>query len=310
MQDGALEKSETRLKEAGGRVASLLHDCSSPTNAAWLTVQHIRKGCPDRVEAANFFEIVYILSGAALCHYLCHTYPVHAGAIVTAGPAIPRGLTPLPNERLELIKIQFNIAALGGSLVDPAIMSAVLLMTRGQFCEAVNLPGLFTRPTLQVVSIIQQLRDETQAGESGTQTVMKNLLRMVLVELYRTVQATPCDNKRGFDVSMIVNLLPLIHAEATSPGISESRIAAAASLSPSYFGRKFKSVMGETFNQYVQRIRVYRAIRILTTTALPIEEVATAVGYSDPGAFRKVFRRITGKTPSEFRQQAASCGCG
>lgn len=302
MQDEVLQKADTGTTALEIPVTPLHQDRSAPTKATWLTVQHLGKLCPERVEVASFFEIVYIQSGSALCHYLCHTYPVRAGAIVTAGPAIPRGFTPLPDDHLELIRIQFNIAALGGSLIDPAIMSAVLLMTRGHFGEA-NVPGLFARPTAHVVSLIEQLRNESQAGEPGARTVMKNLLRMILVELYRNVQATPRDHKQDLDVSVIVNILPLIHAEATSPGISKSRIAAAASLSPAYFGRKFKSVMGETFSQYVQRIRVYRAIRMLRTTAMPVEDVAAAVGYSDPGAFRKIFRRVTGKTPSEFRQE-------
>jgi transcriptional regulator GlxA family with amidase domain len=44
------------------------------------------------------------------------------------------------------------------------------------------------------------------------------------------------------------------------------------------------------------------AVKYLRDTVMTNEDIATAVGFSDPGNFRHAFRRWTGKTPSEFRR--------
>lgn len=58
-----------------------------------------------------------------------------------------------------------------------------------------------------------------------------------------------------------------------------------------------------TATDYAQRIRVAKAQELLQFGLLPIERIAWEVGYSDPGAFRKIFFRIVGLTPVEYRQR-------
>jgi transcriptional regulator GlxA family with amidase domain len=65
--------------------------------------------------------------------------------------------------------------------------------------------------------------------------------------------------------------------------------------------RKFISVTGLKPSEYVQKIRIQKARELLETTNLPIEKVALVVGYEDAGAFRKIFKRLTGLSPREFR---------
>src|SRR5690606_19420886 len=102
-------------------------------------------------------------------------------------------------------------------------------------------------------------------------------------------------------VGRIMQVIPLIHTMAISPTVSVSKIAQAAALSPGYFNRKFKQLMEQPVHQYTQRIRVSKAIELLTTTSGAIEEIAFHVGSRDPGTFRAVFRRIVGIPPNDFR---------
>ena len=57
--------------------------------------------------------------------------------------------------------------------------------------------------------------------------------------------------------------------------------------------------------EYCQQVRVGRACRMLEFTRRNVEQIAWGVGYQDPGAFRKVFQRITGLTPSDYRRRLA-----
>ncbi|GAA1477233.1 helix-turn-helix transcriptional regulator [Nocardioides aestuarii] len=81
------------------------------------------------------------------------------------------------------------------------------------------------------------------------------------------------------------------------------RLAAVAHLSPSQFGRVFKSVFGETPHRYLQRRRVERAMTLLRQTDRPVTQVAWDVGFASLGTFSRTFSTVVGCSPSEFRAQ-------
>ncbi|RIA47158.1 transcriptional regulator GlxA family with amidase domain [Hephaestia caeni] len=80
-------------------------------------------------------------------------------------------------------------------------------------------------------------------------------------------------------------------------------LADAAGLEPRTFLRRFQKATGLTATDYAQRLRVAKAQELLQFGQLPVERVAWEVGYADPGAFRKIFLRIVGLSPSEYRQR-------
>jgi transcriptional regulator GlxA family with amidase domain len=74
-------------------------------------------------------------------------------------------------------------------------------------------------------------------------------------------------------------------------------------LAPRTFVRRFTNATALTPIEYVQRLRLEEAKRRLERTDTPVEQVAWAVGYEDPAAFRRLFRRIVGITPGEYRRR-------
>lgn len=80
-------------------------------------------------------------------------------------------------------------------------------------------------------------------------------------------------------------------------------LAAEAGLEPRTFLRRFQKATGLTATDYAQRLRVAKAQELLQFGQQPIERIAWEVGYSDPGAFRKVFLRVVGLPPGEYRQR-------
>ena len=67
--------------------------------------------------------------------------------------------------------------------------------------------------------------------------------------------------------------------------------------------RRFKAATGMTPLEYWQQLRIGKARELLEFTRDPVDRIAWEVGYEDPGAFRKLFHRITGLTPGEYRQR-------
>ena len=79
-------------------------------------------------------------------------------------------------------------------------------------------------------------------------------------------------------------------------------LAAEAGFSPFHFHRLFKGMMGETLNDYVQRVRLERAANLLLYHPMqPILEIALACGFSGAAVFSRAFKMHFGISPSGFR---------
>ena len=84
-------------------------------------------------------------------------------------------------------------------------------------------------------------------------------------------------------------------------GISVDDIARAANMSTSRFYPHFKCEMGQTPIDYLNHVRVGRAIVLMYDRSLSIEEVSAECGFNSSIYFRRVFKKLTGKTPNEYR---------
>ncbi len=72
-------------------------------------------------------------------------------------------------------------------------------------------------------------------------------------------------------------------------------------LNPAYFSTLFKQSCGTSFKEYLNRIRIEEAKRLLSNTDYPILSIAMSVGFEDQSYFAKVFKKYTGLTPKQFR---------
>lgn len=84
---------------------------------------------------------------------------------------------------------------------------------------------------------------------------------------------------------------------------SVASLANRARLQERTFLRRFKAATGLRPTEYVQQIRMAKAREALELTRRPIEQIAWEVGYGDPSAFRKLFNRVTGLPPAEYRRR-------
>jgi len=84
--------------------------------------------------------------------------------------------------------------------------------------------------------------------------------------------------------------------------ISLKQAAKAAGLSAPYFSSIFKKEMGENFSNYLNRLRVERAMAMLTGTARPLNEIAKLCGFEDQSWFSKTFKKMTGASPGKYRE--------
>lgn len=104
---------------------------------------------------------------------------------------------------------------------------------------------------------------------------------------------------------------PMVHAlEAFVTANVERQLtipemARAASTSPRTLARRVEKALGTTPQRFAQRVRVAKAVHLLETTQRSVDDVAACVGYADPAAFRRIFRRETGDAPGARRARSS-----
>jgi len=74
-------------------------------------------------------------------------------------------------------------------------------------------------------------------------------------------------------------------------------------MSPAYFCRFFKGVTGTTLTEYVLRTRIDRGMEFLSNSSLSVTDIAYKTGFSSHSYFDRVFKRLKGVTPLEYRRR-------
>ena len=85
--------------------------------------------------------------------------------------------------------------------------------------------------------------------------------------------------------------------------LSVDQLAGRTGLARATFNRRFMRATGHTPINYLQRLRVEKAKVLLEETAQAVEEIGWQVGYEEPAAFRRLFRKVTRLTPGEYRRK-------
>lgn len=83
--------------------------------------------------------------------------------------------------------------------------------------------------------------------------------------------------------------------------LSQNQVAGIVAVSPGYLSVLFRKETGETFVEYLTKVRMEKAKYLLKTTPMKAYEVAYKVGYSDPHYFSLIFKKNTSYTPSDYK---------
>jgi AraC-like DNA-binding protein len=81
-------------------------------------------------------------------------------------------------------------------------------------------------------------------------------------------------------------------------------VAKEAGMSPSHFSRIFRKVMGLSYQEYLNGCRIAKAKNLLHSSPRSITEIAVSLGFADATGFGRIFKKLTGQTPSAYRSLA------
>lgn len=120
--------------------------------------------------------------------------------------------------------------------------------------------------------------------------------------LLSSVQLQGDDDEASLDkIEVVVNRV----MQRMSEPLSAAALAAEFGMSESSFSRFFRKATGNTFTEFVNRIRINRACQLLMETDQRITDICFEVGFNNVANFNRRFQQIKGVTPSAFRREAA-----
>lgn len=96
--------------------------------------------------------------------------------------------------------------------------------------------------------------------------------------------------------------------EHSEEELSLTRVAKSVNISSNYLSEKFKKVTGVKFVDYIARTRIENARHLLRDPNLRISEIAFAVGFQSLSQFNRAFKRLLGKSPTNYRAHVLTIG--
>jgi AraC-like DNA-binding protein len=242
-------------------------------------------------------EVILVRSGTGR-RFVAESFDHYAALdLVLLGPDIPHSWAShdaFAAERQRLTVIQFAPDFLGRDFFErPELRHVAALLRRS--AGGLHFPLEETDPLLGRIGELEKSR--------GLPRLL--YLLAVLDDLAGRDGSTPLSlggwSRPGKGGRRVEAALQVLH-ERFADDLRLADVASAASLTPSAFSRFFRAVVGRTFTDYLNDLRIGAAQRLLVSSDLPIAAIAARVGFNSLANFNRRFRERAGCTPRAFRE--------
>lgn len=232
------------------------------------------------------YQLLYIVSGKAHFYFNGIERIVQAGRMVLIPPRVEQKYEYFGEEKPEVYWVHFT-----GSDVKNILRKYEIPMDD---------PIFYSGASSVYSYIFKEMINELQTCRTG----YEELLAMYLQQIFLLVQRTRQERKPTVTtyIQEEMEYARRYFNEHYNEPISIQEYAESRNMSVCYFQRNFKQLVNHTPMQYLLTIRVNNAASLLETTDYSMAEIAAIVGYEDPLYFSRVFRKIKGMSPTEYRK--------
>lgn len=248
-------------------------------------------------------EIVYVISETLKMGLNNEILTLYPRDILLIGLGDVHSFIQQPKKSRRII-IQFKLPILesySSVLIDKQFVTPLL---RGESMSG-DESGAAAHECLE--KLILEIYNEHDQKKEGYKIAIKARLLELLVVLLRKVPLVKYSTK---DKNRQLNRLERLEQvfkyveENFDREITLAEISRIASFSPYHFTRFFKEATGMTFVQYLNNLKICKAVYFLDTTENPITEIAYKSGFNSIKTFNRVFRQLKGCSPSSYQKSS------
>lgn len=160
---------------------------------------------------------------------------------------------------------------------------------------------LSQKKLLEVQQVMLKMHDEEATRSPGFKSVLKTTLVDLMVNLSRSFENN--ENNELQRKLLTFSSMQRKISQNLKKKWSVAEMAELACMSPATLQRHFHRVEGCSALDYVLRLRIKYASKLLRETRLNMSEIAYKSGFFDSNYFSRIFKQNTGKTPSSFRKR-------
>lgn len=245
-------------------------------------------------------EIIYIKKGAGYVSVDLESYPVQGGDIIFIKPGHLHSIYQQNGKRMEYENIIFEMDFLSSRLPEGMYTDFFSPLLR----DELDFPVLITPDTCERYSEAHHFLDMAD-GESDRKNNAYQIAVKGYLFCFFSVIFSGCKKKEASKTNESLDKLKSVLnyvKENYAEEISIGEMADIAGFSESHFMRFFKNAMGKTFTNYLNDYRLEKATDLLTSTTMPILNVASECGYNNLSYFNRSFKEKYGVTPKEYRR--------
>ena len=254
----------------------------------------------------DYPEIAYVFEGSGQFMVENKTYAVASGDLVIIGSQEFHLMRAGRRGPVKVISIHFLPELLhrpGTPMMDFGYLQPFFF--RGpSFSHRIAAAEMANQPILdRIRRMTQEIRLAAPDYPLAVKTYLADIL-FIVARHYRSAGMKSAHPRQTMaDIRRLRKVFDYLAQHYHEP-IPLALTARMACLSPNAFCRYFKRVTGNTLSEYRLRLRIDRAMELLSGTSQPITEIAYALGFSSHSHFDRAFARLTGLCPLRFRRQS------
>lgn len=217
----------------------------------------------------------------------------------------------LPNQKLELVEnlneqefsfLVFNKSLMiGDTKTIQQELDKIFEEVHSQHLQPENARYiaflLFTDISRQYPTATKAIYEETIQKIRQSTTVYQ--LKQMLEDVLQIVSEQPVEKQISEATQQVIELVRKDYTQ----DLTLKMVADELHLNAVYLGQLFKKEMHSSFSQYLNQVRIKKAQQLLLYSNQNINEIADEIGYNNTNYFSKMFKKLNGITPKEFREQ-------
>lgn len=256
----------------------------------------------------KFVELIYIADGRATHLFQDICYEIQAGDIFIINPGERHGYSLKEDQRIVLFNCLFEPDFIPHSLLNRLHITDSLdffyvqpfLNGHSRFHHKLNLRGEAADRTR---TILEELLQELNRRQPGYQAIIQLKMTNLFILLSRFYKNRNHNADHRSPQELLVRRVCGYVERHYNQKITLPDISALFQIGVRQLNRLFNQYTGSSVIEYVHRIRIKHAKRLLTDTDEKVNVVAELVGYGDPAFFNKLFVREAGRSPGKYREE-------